>query len=128
MVELGLLPSPVKPFLESIQLHGNPYGIPAKKRSDWMEGFEVEDYKDQEFLYYVGCEGSYDTRAQFAAKALGTLLSKAGVSFGVLGNNEITDGNEVEMLGEDGLMEWVADKNIKQFTFGRHQFIYLISR
>lgn len=115
MVELGLLPSSVKTFLENVQLHGNPYGIPAKKRSEWMEGIQIEEYNGQEFLYYVGCEGSYDTRAQLAAKALGQLLLKAGVSFGVLGNNEITDGNEVEMLGEDGLLEWVADKNIKQF-------------
>jgi len=80
-----------------------------------MEGIQIEEYNGQEFLYYVGCEGSYDTRAQLAAKALGQLLLKAGVSFGVLGNNEITDGNEVEMLGEDGLLEWVAEKNIKQF-------------
>ncbi|MBW1848696.1 MAG: (Fe-S)-binding protein [Deltaproteobacteria bacterium] len=115
MVELGLLPSSVKTFLENVQLHGNPYGIPAKKRSEWMEGIQIEEYNGQEFLYYVGCEGSYDTRAQLAAKALSELLLKAGVSFGVLGDKEITDGNEVEMLGEDGLMEWVAEKNIKQF-------------
>ncbi|MBW1984014.1 MAG: (Fe-S)-binding protein [Deltaproteobacteria bacterium] len=116
MVELGLLPSSVKTFLENVQLHGNPYGIPAKKRSEWMEGIQIEEYNGQEFLYYVGCEGSYDTRAQLAAKALSELLLKAGVSFGVLGDKEITDGNEVEMLGEDGLIEWVADKNIKQFN------------
>jgi Fe-S oxidoreductase len=116
MVELGLLPSAVKSFLQNIQLHGNPYGISAKKRSDWMEGTNIKTYKDHEFLYYVGCEGSYDTRAQLAAKSLGELLAKAGVSFGVLGNNEIADGNDVEILGEDGLVEWIAEKNIKQFN------------
>ncbi len=115
MVELGLLPAPVKSFLKNIQLHGNPYGISAKKRSQWMEGTRVETYSNQEFLYYVGCEGSYDTRAQQAARALGELLLKAGVSFGVLGKKEITDGNEVGMMGEDGLLEWVVEKNIKQF-------------
>jgi len=116
MVELGLLPSPVKSFLENIQLHGNPYGLSAKKRSEWMEGLPLEEYTNQEYLYYVGCEGSYDTRAQLAAKALAEVLLKSGVSFGVLGNQEITDGNEVEMMGEDGLMEWVAEKNIRQFS------------
>jgi Fe-S oxidoreductase len=44
------------------------------------------------------------------------LLLKAGVSFGVLGSKEICDGNEVEMLGEDGLLEELAEKNIKQFS------------
>lgn len=115
MVELGLLPAPVKKFLQNIQLHGNPYGLPAKKRSAWMEGLNIEPYDGQDFLYYVGCEGAYDTRAQLAARAVATILLKAGISFGVLGNDEACDGNEVEMLGEDGLTELVAEKNIKNF-------------
>lgn len=116
MVEKGSLPSPVKDFLENIHLHGNPYGLAAKKRSGWFEGTGIEEYNGQEFLYYVGCEGSFDTRAQNAARALGELLLKAGVSFGVLGNREICEGNEVDMLGEDGLFEELAEKNIKLFN------------
>jgi Fe-S oxidoreductase len=115
MVEMGLLPPMVKKFLNNVQLHGNPYGISAKRRSGWMEGKPFEPYRGQEFLYFVGCEGSYDTRAQSAARALGDLLTNAGVSFGVLGDTEITDGNEVEMLGEDALFESVAQKNIAQW-------------
>ena len=80
-----------------------------------MEGLNIEPYDGQDFLYYVGCEGAYDTRAQLAARAVATILLKAGISFGVLGNDEACDGNEVEMLGEDGLTELVAEKNIKNF-------------
>ncbi|MBN1850937.1 MAG: (Fe-S)-binding protein [Deltaproteobacteria bacterium] len=115
MVELGLLPAPVKKFLQNIQLHGNPYGLPAKRRKAWMDGLNIESYHGQEYLYYVGCEGAYDTRAQLAARAVATLLLKTGISFGALGNDEACDGNEVEMLGEDGLVELVAEKNIKNF-------------
>ena len=115
MVDMGLLPPSVKKFLNNVQLYGNPYGISAKRRSGWMEGKSFPPYQDQEFLYYVGCEGAYDTRAQSAARAVGDLLTDAGVSFGVLGNLEITDGNEVEMLGEDALFETVARKNIEQW-------------
>ena len=116
MVEMGMLPKPVKSFLQNVQLHGNPYGIAAKKRADWMEGLEIQPYQGQEFLYYVGCEGSFDSRAQSAARATAKLLLKSGISFGVLGVNEISDGNEVEMLGEDGLLEDLAKKNIRQFS------------
>ena len=115
MVEMGLLPPLVKKFLNNVQLYGNPYGISAKRRSGWMEGKSFAPYTGQDYLYYVGCEGSYDTRAQSAARALGDLLSSAGASFGVLGDTEITDGNEVEMLGEDALFESVAQKNIEQW-------------
>jgi Fe-S oxidoreductase len=116
MVEMGTLPKPVKTFLQNVQLYGNPYGISAKKRAGWMEGLEIPPYQGQEFLYYVGCEGSFDSRAQSAARATAKLLLKSGVSFGVLGVDEISDGNEVEMLGEDGLLEELATKNIQQFS------------
>ena len=115
MVEQGRMPPAVKKYLENVQLHGNPYGLASKKRSDWMEGLTLEPFKDQEYLYFVGSEGAYDSRAQFAAAALAKLLQRAEVSFGVLGNDETDDGNEVEMLGEDGLLEMVAEKNISRF-------------
>jgi len=116
MVEQGLVPPPVKKFLENVQLHGNPYGMAAKKRSEWMGELSLEPYNKQEFLYFVGSEGAYDTRAQLAARALAGLLQKAGTSFGVLGNAETDDGNEVELLGEDGLTEILAEKNITRFN------------
>lgn len=115
MVDQGQVPPMVKKYLENVQLHGNPYGIGAKKRSAWMEGLSVEPYQGQEYLYFVGSEGAYDTRAQQAARALAEVLQKAGVSFGVLGNEETDDGNESEMLGEDGLVEMLARKNIAAF-------------
>ncbi|MFP4158452.1 MAG: (Fe-S)-binding protein [Desulfobacterales bacterium] len=115
MVDQGLVPQTVRKFLENIQLHGNPYGLSAKKRSGWMEGLSVEPFDGQEYLYYVGSEGSFDTRAQSAARALAEILQKAGVSFGVLGNDETDDGNEAALLGEDGLAEMLAEKNISRF-------------
>ncbi|MBT4263184.1 MAG: (Fe-S)-binding protein [Deltaproteobacteria bacterium] len=131
MVDQGSIPSPVKDFLNNVHLHGNPYGLSAKKRDQWIEDSNIAPYTNQEYLFYVGCEGSYDTRAQTAARALANLLLKAGVSFGVLGNQEISDGNEVEMLGEEGLLEELAEKNIRQFkelgvkkiiTFSPHSY------
>jgi Fe-S oxidoreductase len=115
MVERGMIPAGVKEFLENIQLHGNPYGMAKAKRGEWLEGTRILPYQGQDYLYYVGCVGSYDTRAQEAAKALGAVMQKAGVSFGTLGKEELCDGNEVSMMGEKGLFEMVAEKNIAQF-------------
>ncbi|MBW2062710.1 MAG: (Fe-S)-binding protein [Deltaproteobacteria bacterium] len=115
MVERGTIPSEVKDFLENIQRYGNPYGTAQTKRGEWLEGTEIEQYQGQDYLYYVGCIGSYDTRAQETAKILGKALQKAGVSFGVLGNEEKCDGNEVNMIGETALFEMQAEENIAQF-------------
>jgi Fe-S oxidoreductase len=126
MVERGKIPSNVKNFLENIQRQGNPYGTSRAKRGEWMEGTGIEPYQGQEFLYYVGCVGSYDTRAQEAARALGKSLQKAGVSFGVLGSKENCDGNEVSQLGEETLFETLAEGNIAQFKkLGVHRIITL---
>lgn len=115
MVERGKIPSVVKEFLENVQRQGNPYGNSRAKRGEWMEGTAIEKYEGQDFLYYVGCVGSYDTRAGETARMLGKVLQRAGVSFGVLGNDENCDGNEVKALGEETLFEMLAEDNIARF-------------
>lgn len=115
MVERGEIPPSAKEFLENVQRQGNPYGNSREKRGEWMEGTGIEAYQGQEFLYYVGCVGSYDTRGQKTARVLGKVLQKAGVSFGVLGNDENCDGNEVRSLGEETLFEMLAEENVAQF-------------
>ncbi len=115
MVEQGLVRSTIRNFLENVRKYGNPYGEQREKRGAWADGIGIPRYNGQEFLYYVGCVGSYDTRAVKAARALGQLLMEAGVSFGVLGRDEDCDGNEVNKLGEETLFEMLAQKNIEQF-------------
>jgi len=115
MVEQGKIPTEARDFLENIQVHGNPYGAPKSKRGEWMGKTTMDFYQGQEYLYYVGCVGSYDTRAQAAARRLGQVLQKSGVSLGVLGKDERCDGNEIRNLGEEALFEMMAEDNIAQF-------------
>ncbi len=69
MVESGRLPSVVKRFLENVELWKPLWGIKTR-RGEWAERTGVEKYHGQEYLLYVGCTGSYDSRAQKAARAL----------------------------------------------------------
>jgi len=115
MVETGKLPPAVKNFLENIELYGNPYGTGRSHRGDLAEGTEIEQYNGHEYLFYVGCAGSYDTRARQSTKALAQIFRKAGISFGVLGSEESCDGNEVHKLGEKGLFEVLVQDNITRF-------------
>jgi len=115
MVERGTVPPAVKDFLENVQRQGNPYGTARSRRGEWAQGTGVQYYQGQELLYYVGCVGSYDSRAQEAARALAQVMESAGVSFGVLGGEENCDGNEVNKLGEETLFEMLAEENIEKF-------------
>ncbi len=115
MVEQGLVPPAVRDYLKNIQLSGNPYRAPAEDRGKWAEGSGMNQYSNEEYLFYVGCVGSYDERGHKIASAIGDLLIKAGLSIGILGSKEKSDGNEVRVLGESFLFEDLAKKNIEQF-------------
>jgi len=115
MVNDGIIPPPVRDYLKNININGNPYKEPASERGKWAEGTLVETYKDQEYLFYIGCVGSYDERGKKIARAVGNLLVKAGVSIGILGDKENCDGNEVRTMGEAGLFQFLAEKNIALF-------------
>ncbi len=110
------LPPLVARFMENVALYGNPYRELRETRGDWARGTGIKRYeKGDEFLLFVGCAGSYDSCGQRAAKALGALLSKSGLSFGILADREDCDGNEVRMLGEKGLFEHQRDRNLRTF-------------
>lgn len=112
-IERSLVPPEVRDFLENIYKFGNPFRESRKKRGKWTEGTGIREYAPgDEFLYYVGCIGSYDTRGNEIAKSLGKILLRSGLFFGILGNEENCDGNEVNMLGEKGLFELLATENI----------------
>jgi Fe-S oxidoreductase len=116
MVNQGIIPPAVRDYLKNININGNPYKEPAHERGKWAEDTPIETYDGQEYLLYIGCVGSYDERAKKIAKAVGNLLIKAGVSFGILGKRETCDGNEVRALGEMGLFQLLAEQNIALFN------------
>lgn len=115
LLENGFAPASLRDALKSIQKYGNPYGVPADTRSEWTTGLGLEEFKQQEYLLYIGDEGSFDLRGQRMAKDLVKILQKAGVSFGILGNREFCDGHEVKVAGETYLFEYIVQHNIDLF-------------
>ena len=45
--------------------------------------------KEPEILFWVGCAGSFDQRAQKITKAFATILEKIGISYAILGKEEM---------------------------------------
>lgn len=114
MVEQGKVPPRVKRFLESVYNYGNPFKNLREERGAWAGGTKIYERGD-DFLLYVGCLGSYDENGRVMARNLVNILEKAGLSFGILGNDEECCGNEVYSLGEMDLFQVLAGKNIKKF-------------
>jgi heterodisulfide reductase subunit D len=69
-------------------------------------GIEVE------ILFWVGCAGSFDARAQRVTKAFVQLLEKAGVSYAILGNEEMCTGDPARRAGNEFIFQMLALQNI----------------
>jgi Fe-S oxidoreductase len=101
--------------LRRMQSSGNPWGLPAAERADWAEGIGVPTAKENpnfDVLYWVGCAGSYDRRAQRVARAFVKLLKHAGVNFAILGREEKCTGESARRLGDEFLFQELAQTNI----------------
>jgi Fe-S oxidoreductase len=115
LVNEGAAPPPVRDYFKAIHIQGNPYKLPESERGKWAEGLGLERYEGQDYLFYVGCVGSYDERGIKMARSVATLLRDLGVSFGILAAQEHCDGNDVKSMGEKGLFEHIAGQNTKAF-------------
>jgi len=111
--EKGRIPPRVTSFLEDVYRLGNPLKERGK-RDAWANGIKRYETGD-EYLFYVGCLGSYDEYGQGMARSVARLLSEAGISFGILGNDENCCGNEVYLLGENELFGMLVEKNVQKF-------------
>lgn len=114
-VEIGMIPPEVRDYLKHMNVHGNPYLLPQEERGAWAQASGIPDFDGQEYLFYVGDVGSYDERGTKIADAVAGKLLECGIEFGILGQREMSDGNEVNRVGERGLFEYFAKANIEQF-------------
>ena len=96
--------------------NSNPWGLGYDKRGDWItEELGVKtlaENADVEYLFYVGCMGSFDDRSTRVAKALCRILRHAGVSFGVLGVEEQCCGETARRLGNEFLGQMMVQANV----------------
>jgi Fe-S oxidoreductase len=66
-----------------------------------------------EILFWVGCAGSFDQRAQRITRAFATILTKVGVRFAVLGSEEMCTGDPARRAGNEFLFQMMAYQNIR---------------
>jgi Fe-S oxidoreductase/nitrate reductase gamma subunit len=91
-------------------------GKSDRMRSKWTKGldFKVKDARKEEvdYLWYVGDYASYDDRVVPITQMTAKVFESAGVSFGLLHNDERNSGNDIRRIGEEGLFEMLMEKNM----------------
>ncbi|MCU1393729.1 MAG: putative iron-sulfur protein, partial [Ilumatobacteraceae bacterium] len=85
---------------------GNPWGMSQSDRAAWaskVEGVEILDGSegefDHEYLYWVGCAGSFDDKNQKVTQSMAKLLKRAGIDVAILGPSEMCTGDSARRSG-----------------------------
>ena len=66
-----------------------------------------------EVLFWVGCAGSFDQRAQKITRAFSEILTKTGISYAVLGKEEMCTGDPARRSGNEFMFQMMAYQNIQ---------------
>lgn len=115
LVSEGIVPPPVRDYFKAVAINGNPYKQPQERRGDWAEETGIQKFSGHEYLFYVGSVGAWDEVGQKMARSVARVLLKAGVSIGILADEETCDGNDVKAMGETELFKQLATDNIFKF-------------
>jgi heterodisulfide reductase subunit D len=69
--------------------------------------------KAPDVLFWVGCAGSFDQRAQRITKAFSTILDKVGVNYAIRGKEEMCTGDPARRAGNEFMFQMMAYQNIQ---------------
>ena len=112
-------PAELSKAFVAMENQGNPWGMSRERRGAWTEqlDFEVpvlgESTQHAEYLWFVGCAGSYDDRNTAVSQALARLLHQAGIDFAILGPRETCNGDPARRSGNEYLWQQLALSNIE---------------
>jgi Fe-S oxidoreductase len=67
-----------------------------------------EGPEDIEYLFFVGCAGSFDDHAKKVSVAFVKILKAAGVRFAILGEEELCTGDSARRIGNEYLFDAMA--------------------
>jgi Fe-S oxidoreductase len=114
----GDFPTELQGAFQGMENSGNPWRV-SESRMQWAEGLDVptvQEAGDYEVLYWVGCAGSFEPRAQKTARALVRVLQAADVKFAVLGEMERCTGDTARRAGNEYLFFEMATANIEMLN------------
>ena len=111
-------PKEFETAFKSLETQSNPWGFPKNSRADWARELEIpvwDKANPTDFLYFIGCNGSFDTRGKQVSESVVKTLRKAGVSFSILGNGEGCTGDPARRAGNEYLFDMLASQNAETF-------------
>jgi Fe-S oxidoreductase len=105
----------------AMENQGNPWGMNQGERGDWAKDLDVTivdpgEQLQSEYLYWVGCAGSFDDKNKKVTQAMAKLLRRAGISVAILGPSEMCTGDSARRSGNEYLFQMLAMPNVEMLN------------
>ena len=113
VMEAAEFPEELQNLFNNLERNSNPWGLGAHTRAHWAEGLDIKIGEPAEYLFYVGCAGSFDDRNKKVSIATAKLLKEAGVDFSILGEMEVCNGDPARRAGNEFLFQMLAEMNVE---------------
>ena len=114
----GEVPTELQSTLEKLEAQNNPWGLSQESRADWAKGLDIPtmaEKKEVDYLFWVGCAGSYDDRYKKVSRSIVKIMKEAGISFSILGKEEQCNGDTARRLGNEYLAQMQIEANVENF-------------
>ncbi len=114
----GDVPAELQTALQNLENQANPWGMNNDTRADWAKGLNVTtmaEKSDVEYLFWVGCAGSFDENYKGVSKSIVKILQEANVSFSILGKEEKCNGDTARRAGNEYLANAQIQENVETF-------------
>lgn len=115
-------PSELGKAFVAMENQSNPWGLSQQARADWTSelDFEIPVFGENgkttaDYLWFVGCAGSFDDRNTAVSVALARLLHRANIDFAILGTRELCNGDPARRTGNEFVFQQLALQNIETF-------------
>ena len=109
-------PPEVQLVFRNMENNNNPWGVGLGLRADWAKGLELKTLAEDgevDFLFWVGCAGSFDDRNKRVATSLVKTLRASGAKFSFLGTEEGCCGDSARRIGNEYLYQTLVQANIE---------------
>ena len=105
----------------AMENQGNPWGMNQGERGDWAKDLDVTVLDPSspfthEYLYWVGCAGSFDDKNKRVTQSMTKLLKRAGIDVAILGPNEMCTGDSARRSGNEYLFQMLAMPNVEMLN------------
>jgi Fe-S oxidoreductase/nitrate reductase gamma subunit len=123
----GQMDGMLQDALANLGRYGNSFGQSERMRAKWTQPIQpkIKDARREtvEYCWFLGDYASYSSSLTEITQMTADVFQRIGLDFGILYDSERNAGNDVRRVGEEGLFEMLAEKNMAVFNKSSFQTI-----